>query len=458
MLSRLELVNFFSVRSTALHFPRSGVSALIGPNGSGKSNIIKAVEFIADLAEKGLQLSQYAAGGRETILPKAIAKGALNGKATRICYEFELTRPDIYPTTWLPPSVRHEIEFKIDRRNSVSVITEMLEFREPLSVVAAMHARRDKTDLVQSEQNPSAIRLQRDKTGVTSYVFTPDISEVNSAHYVQWLGLSSWYASLKKDSKTPEALGLIIASLAKSEKAKPKQSLLESGATFIGTYGKCKQFEYFKAILSRTCRYDIQLSELRSEQTISGELLGKLGQRLPSAIQDLKRKKKQAHARVMATMAAIAPHLGGPKVQALRSGKEFVQFLEYQSGRPVESWNSSDGTLRALAILIAVESAVSDQTILIEEPEQGLHPWAIREVIRHMREVAKVNDVQIILTTHSQQVLEALAPDEVFVLSRGAQSGTVCVNLAESHPAMNIGDIGRMWVKGLLGGVPVYEQ
>jgi predicted ATPase len=142
--------------------------------------------------------------------------------------------------------------------------------------------------------------------------------------------------------------------------------------------------------------------------------------------------------------------------RTFHSGEEYVQFFERASGRPVESWNSSDGTLRALAILLALETAPETATLLIEEPEQGLHPWAIGTLVDHMRRVIAERNLQVVLTTHSQQVLDAVDPAEVLVATRTAGSGTQfkTIEATIGFHSIERGEVGRIWVSGALGGVP----
>jgi predicted ATPase len=152
----------------------------------------------------------------------------------------------------------------------------------------------------------------------------------------------------------------------------------------------------------------------------------------------------------------LAPHVAGTSVAELETGREYVQFLETQTGRPVESWNASDGTLRALAILVALETTPESGVVMIEEPELRLHPWAVQALMRHIRDVLSRRKVQVILTTHSQQVLDEATPDEIIVASRTPDRGTVFQTAAEAVPGLSgsAEEIGRLWVKGLLGGVP----
>lgn len=76
--------------------------------------------------------------------------------------------------------------------------------------------------------------------------------------------------------------------------------------------------------------------------------------------------------------------------------------------------NMSDGTLRAFALLVAIfqdewENVPKLSLICIEEPETGLHPAAASVMIDAITEASKAT--QIIITTHSADILENVNPD-----------------------------------------------
>jgi len=130
---------------------------------------------------------------------------------------------------------------------------------------------------------------------------------------------------------------------------------------------------------------------------------------------------------------------------------------------------------RALGILLArplqgavpLETHPSDGTLLLYEPEQSLHPWAIRAIMEHIREVTRERGIQVILTTHSPMVfpqgeaklLSRVYPNEVLIVERSKQKGTTFQTIKEILPYSDIakGEVGELWVHGLLGGVPSYE-
>ena len=92
--------------------------------------------------------------------------------------------------------------------------------------------------------------------------------------------------------------------------------------------------------------------------------------------------------------------------------------------------------------------------ILIEEPENGLHPARIREVMQILREVSKTT--QILLATHSPLVVNELEPDEVTVLTRNGDEGTKgrlmkdTPNFAERSKVYALGELWVSYADGNL--------
>src|SRR5687767_6898641 len=89
----------------------------------------------------------------------------------------------------------------------------------------------------------------------------------------------------------------------------------------------------------------------------------------------------------------------------------------------------SEGMLYWLAFAI-IEKLQAPAMLLIEEPENGLHPARIAEVMKVLREISK--RTQIILATHSPLVINELAPNEVTVVTRTNERGTICTPMTET--------------------------
>ncbi|MEY4510318.1 MAG: hypothetical protein RLZZ450_2440 [Pseudomonadota bacterium] len=114
-----------------------------------------------------------------------------------------------------------------------------------------------------------------------------------------------------------------------------------------------------------------------------------------------------------------------PAVKALRlkntsTGKKSLG-VELSDGTPVSAEFMSEGLLYYLAYA-ALGHLEQTAMLLIEEPENGLHPARIADVVRALREVSK--KTQVIIATHSPLVINELEGHEVSVVTRTAEAGT----------------------------------
>ena len=68
---------------------------------------------------------------------------------------------------------------------------------------------------------------------------------------------------------------------------------------------------------------------------------------------------------------------------------------------------------------------------MLEEPERGIHPRRIKEVIGFIKQLAYEKEIQVILTTHSPLVLEEFAetPESVFIFDKNEEGATSIKNL-----------------------------
>jgi energy-coupling factor transporter ATP-binding protein EcfA2 len=73
----------------------------------------------------------------------------------------------------------------------------------------------------------------------------------------------------------------------------------------------------------------------------------------------------------------------------------------------------SDGTLRILAVLTALETAMEGQTIIIEEFDNGLHPSRIDHLLEAIRSVCRRRKIRVIVTTHNPATLNGLKMNEL---------------------------------------------
>jgi predicted ATPase len=98
-----------------------------------------------------------------------------------------------------------------------------------------------------------------------------------------------------------------------------------------------------------------------------------------------------------------------------------VQFFVRGLRQPIDVYSAPHGLLVALLHLCAIASAPDGGAMAIDEPENGLHPYAIRTLMDLARARAAAKDLTILLATHSPVVLNTFntAPERVYIMEPG---------------------------------------
>ncbi|NNB96739.1 AAA family ATPase [Corallococcus exiguus] len=137
--------------------------------------------------------------------------------------------------------------------------------------------------------------------------------------------------------------------------------------------------------------------------------------------------------------------LCGPEIVGLDFSRtelgDVMLVLVEKDGTRTPARSLSDGTLRFLGTLVALRTVREGSIVILEEPETGLHPQRIHLLVEFLEAVARERQLQVILTTHSPQVLMALSPE--------ALKSTVLCARSPEHP----GTVLRR-----LGDLPHFEE
>lgn len=160
----------------------------------------------------------------------------------------------------------------------------------------------------------------------------------------------------------------------------------------------------------------------------AGELLHREGSNISSVIDRLQHDAPEDIGRVAEYLEKIVPGLQGFDRVAL-GPQETLEFRTRVSGseqpRRFYAMNMSDGTLRALGILVAVAQLAGKNDrvrfVGIEEPETALHPAAAGAVVGALREAS--HHTQIAVTTHSPELLDDLDLENDTIIVVQARNG-----------------------------------
>jgi predicted ATPase len=155
------------------------------------------------------------------------------------------------------------------------------------------------------------------------------------------------------------------------------------------------------------------------------------------------------------TIRLVAPFFGD---FVHRRDEDYVELEWTQLGRPDTPFKAhllSDGTLRfiCLATLLLQPIDLLPDTILIDEPELGLHPFAISVLADIFQQVAEQR--QLIVSTQSVELVNELAPEDVVVVDLDDGASTFR-RYTEDELTGWLADyaMGELWKRNVLGGRP----
>ena len=165
--------------------------------------------------------------------------------------------------------------------------------------------------------------------------------------------------------------------------------------------------------------------------------------------------------KLMAELAYAAPIDEPEQVLRLqRAEGKGIYFDLVDGGTPVSASQVSDGMLLVLAYLTVLYLPQPPRVLLVEEPENGIHPKRLQDVLSILRElVGEQSQCQVILTTHSPYVVDRFQPEEVSLCQKTAD-GSISVRRLSESPAvreqLDVFTLGEIWTaegdEGLVRG------
>ena len=168
-----------------------------------------------------------------------------------------------------------------------------------------------------------------------------------------------------------------------------------------------------------------------------------------------------SYQRIVETIRLAAPFFGDFVIREEEPDGVAATAVELEwteRGRPDTPWKAhvlSDGTLRfiCLATLLLQPPALMPDIILIDEPELGLHPYAINLLAQMLKRAAETK--QVIVSTQSVELLNAMSPEDVVVAGRENGATTLKrLDPADLTDWLEDYSLGELWKRNVLGGRP----
>ncbi|MDC9589568.1 AAA family ATPase [Xenorhabdus sp. XENO-10] len=133
-----------------------------------------------------------------------------------------------------------------------------------------------------------------------------------------------------------------------------------------------------------------------------------------------------------------------------------ISWMQKDSDYPMQPYHLSDGSIRFICLATALLQPNPPSTIIIDEPELGLHPVAIVILAELIQQAAQ--RTQVIIATQSPILIDQFSAEDIVIVNRkkGA-SRFERLNEEDFSQWLENYSLGELWAKNVIAGGPTYE-
>ena len=377
VLEGIQIQNYRSLRDVTLGktFEKQSSDALprlmavIGANGVGKSTLLDALGFLGDCLNDGVEAAcdKPQRGGFERLRTQGVQE------PIRFEVRFRQTLKD--------RPISYSLHIDQDTRGRVCVVYERLRQRRK----------------GQSNGRPYSFLELRDGEG---YAWSGEESEINEG-------------------------------VRKTEIRMSDRQVL--GIATLGTLKDHPRIGQFRSFLAGWY-LSYFVPELARVQPMAGAdpHLNRRGDNLAKYLQFIERENPRGFKAALDLIAQKLPGVQSIRHRKAPDGRLLLEFTAQGYDEPFYQQDMSDGSLKLLAYLLLMEDPEPAPLIGIEEPENGLHHQLLAVLAQELQAFAsRHRGPQVLVTTHSPYFVDALAPQEVWVLNKGRDGYTQALRAAD---------------------------
>jgi predicted ATPase len=373
---RLKYISITGYRSLYdVNFTPGDLTVLTGPNNSGKTNFVEALDFLAETYRHGLEVAINRKGGLENIIHRRMRR---TRRSLSFRVEASMERDEF-------PFYRAARSVKPSGPAGVHIIHQFTVVPLSQRIDAEFRVSEERLEIKATEKSGALFHFTRTEEGIEVKV---DEGRLRRANWIRELGFF--------DVESYQRF---------SERVRPTDLMLNVRYDPIETW-------YTRAMGSIRLYQLVPLECRRPGVPTPNAEVDTHGSNLPALVSFLRKSDPSAWQQVIEAMQRIVPELTDIKTDFTPDRRLALQFVERGVRRPWSAEDISDGTIQALGMYTAIFDPRAS-LILIEEPENSVHPWIIRNFIDACRAAGKR---QIVLTTHSPALLEYLNPNEISVV------------------------------------------
>lgn len=179
------------------------------------------------------------------------------------------------------------------------------------------------------------------------------------------------------------------------------------------------------------------------------------GSNLSAFLFYINQNHKIVYNRIIKTIQSIAPYFSDFFFQPNRENYLRLQWRNKFSSTVYGASDLSDGTIRFIALTALFMQPELPSSIIIDEPELGLHPFAISKLAGMIKSVARKN-VQVIVATQSADLVNHFMPEDIITVDqKSGESHFSRLDGESLKEWLDIYSVGDLWQKNILtGGQP----
>lgn len=181
------------------------------------------------------------------------------------------------------------------------------------------------------------------------------------------------------------------------------------------------------------------------------------GANLAAFLYRLQKNYPSHYKRIVRTIKMVAPFFTDFYLRPTPDNSDSIQleWVEGEQDIPFKASELSDGTLRfiLLATVLLQPEAFMPSSVIVDEPELGLHPYAINVLAELIKSVSSQH--QLIISTQSVELMNQFDAEDLVVVDKvkGA-SEFKRLNDVDYEEWLEDYSLGELWKKNLLGGRP----
>jgi predicted ATPase len=170
----------------------------------------------------------------------------------------------------------------------------------------------------------------------------------------------------------------------------------------------------------------------------------------------LRENNAKAYEQIIEVIRLVTPFFDDFILKPGRNEKVRLRWRQKGSDYPLKPHHLSDGTIRFICLAAALLQPYPSSTFIIDEPELGLHPYAV-DILAELIQVAS-RKTQLIISTQSPALVDCFKPEDIVVVNRkDGASIFQRLNRDELSSWLEDYSLGDLWRKNIVTGGPAHE-